>query len=373
MPDKRDYYEILGVSRDAPEEEIKKAYRKLARKHHPDMNPDNKEEAEEKFKELSEAYEVLADAQKKRTYDQFGHAGVQQNFGPGGFTWSNFTHTDDLQDIFGDLFGGPGNFFGGGESIIDRLFGTGRTARTYTYGRRGTDLKVRVPVTLKEIARGTTKTIKLKRQEKCPSCDGVGGKSTKTCPVCNGTGQVKRVSQSIFGQFVNVTTCSNCNGTGRVISELCRNCNGRGRIEKIATLSVKIPPGVSGGNYIPLRGQGNAGANGGPSGDVIVLIEEKEDPVFKRDGDNIHTKVPVPFSILTLGGTFPIPTLNGDVRVKISPGTQSGRIIKLRGKGLPRLHGYGQGDEFAAIMAKIPEKLTRETKSLIEKLSHLGI
>jgi len=372
MAAKRDYYEILGVSKNASNDDIKRAYRQLARKYHPDMNPDNKKEAEEKFKELSEAYEVLMDKDKRARYDAYGHAGVQSDFGPGGFTWQDFTRTADIEDIFGDVLK---DFFGfGGGSIFDRMFGGRRGDGAYeSYRGRGENLKVRLPLSLKEIATGTTKQIKLKRYEKCTKCNGTGGKS-QVCQTCGGSGQARRVSSSIFGQFVNITTCPTCGGKGRVISDPCKQCRGTGRVQKTANISVKIPAGVSSGNYIPLKGQGNAGSNGGSPGDLIVVIEEKVDNLFERQGDDIFVKVPISFPAAALGGKITIPTLDGNVRLTISAGTQSGKLLRLRGKGIPRLHGFGRGDQLVKVIVRTPEKLTREARELIERLAkELGV
>jgi len=367
MATKRDYYQVLGVSRDASEDEIRKAYRRLAMKYHPDKNPDNRKEAEEKFKEISEAYEVLMDKDKRARYDAYGHAGVEGDFGPGGFTWQDFTRAADIEDIFGDVFK---DFFGFGEgSIFDRIFGTRREEEAYeSYRGRGENLKVRLHLSLKEIATGTTKQIKLRRYEKCTACNGTGGKS-KICSACGGSGRVRRVSSSIFGQFVNITTCPTCGGKGRVKSDPCKYCRGTGRVQKTSTISVKIPAGVSSGNYIPLKGQGNAGSNGGPPGDLIVLIEEKKDDVFERQGDDVFVKVPISFPIAALGGKVRIPTLDGEVRVTIPPGTQSGKLLKLKGKGIPRLHGYGRGDQIVEVVVRTPQRLTKEAKELIKKLA----
>lgn len=374
MAAKQDYYEVLGVSRDVSAEEIKNAYRRLARKYHPDMQAEkDKKAAEEKFKELSEAYEVLMDSQKRQMYDQFGHSGVDQQFGPGGFTWQNFTHFSDVEDIFGDLlgnlFGGGGGF--GGESIIDRLFGASMGGFREARHARGSDIRVNVSLALEEIARGVTKKIRLHRYEKCPECDGLGGKDFTTCSTCKGSGQVRQVQRSIFGQFVNITTCPVCYGKGKIVKERCSVCDGSGRGKKIATVSVKIPAGVRDGNYIPLRGQGNAGNNGAPAGDLIVMINEKPDPVFTRDGDNILTRLPLAFSVATLGGKVTVPTLDGKVRLRIPAGTQSGKVFRLRGKGIPKLHSYGRGEELVEVVVHVPGNLSREARELIEKLGKL--
>lgn len=371
MATKRDYYEILGISRDATPEQIKEAYKQLARKYHPDMNPDkDKKTAEEKFKEISEAYEVLIDPQKKQLYDQYGHQGVDSQFGPGGFTWENFTHQGDLEDIFGDLLQG---MFGGGlsgDSVIDQLFGGSgrRVYRRQQGGYRGQDLRISISLTIQEIATGVTKEIRLKKYESCPTCKGFGGSGNKVCNTCHGAGQIKRVSSSIFGQMVNITTCNACGGRGKVVEKRCSECGGRGRVEKLSTVSVKIPAGVREGNYITLRGQGNAGSEGGPAGDLIVIIEEKEDSIFKRDGNNVFIKMPISFPIATLGGKVEIPTLQDKILLTIPPRTPSGKIFRLQGKGIPVLNGYGRGDELVEVYIDVPKSLSKEADRLIREL-----
>jgi molecular chaperone DnaJ len=373
MAEKRDYYEVLGVPRDAPDDQIKAAYRRLARKYHPDMNPNSKKEAEEKFKELSEAYEVLMDKNKRTMYDRYGHAGVQSQFGPGGFDMSDFmrTHYTDLGDIFGEFQDVFSDFLGGGGSLFDQIFGGGTRTRYATRGKyaaRGSGLRLRLSLSLSEIANGVTKTIRVKRYEKCTQCDGKGGKSLKTCPVCHGRGQVQRVQQSFFGQFTTVATCPNCGGTGKVIEEPCPVCRGTGKVQRFATLSVKIPPGVSQGNYISLRGEGNAGSNGGPPGDLIVVIDEKEDKIFKRRGNNVYLRIPISFPVAVLGGRVRVPTLWSDVMLKIPPGTQSGKIFRLKGKGIPVLNGFGRGDEIIEVFISVPERLSKEAIDMVKRL-----
>jgi molecular chaperone DnaJ len=370
---KRDYYEVLGVPRDATEEQIKAAYRTLAKKHHPDLNRDHPKEAEEKFKELSEAYEVLMDKEKRARYDQYGHAGVDPSFGSGGFDFRrDFTHTDDLRDIFGDLFSG----LGGGGNIFDAFFGDtlgGRTRTAYRRetARQGSDLQVRLALSLEEIAQGVEKTIKLKRLDRCETCGGSGarvGTGAKTCPTCHGSGQIRQVSRSFFGQFVNVSTCPNCQGDGEVLATPCPQCGGEGRIKKEITITVKVPAGVASGNYIPIRGKGNVGPKGGPPGDVLVHIEEKEHEIFERREDDIICQVPVSFSQAALGTEVEVPTLNGKVSMTVPAGTQSGKIFRLRGKGIPHLSGRGAGDEYVEIVAWTPTKLSGEERKLFQEL-----
>lgn len=322
---KRDYYEVLGVNRDASEEEIKKAYRKLALECHPDRNPGNKQ-AEERFKECTEAYEILRDPQKRSRYDQFGHAGLREAAGFEGFDFTTFDLSDALRAFMRD--------FGGFGSVFDEFFGT-NTRQTRRGYHKGQDLQIRLKLSLEEIATGVEKKIKLKRLQKCDQCNGSGaekGTSKSMCPKCEGTGQIRRVSRSLLGQFVNVSPCNYCDGEGMVIDKPCPVCRGEGRVEGVSNISVKIPPGVTTGNYIPIRGAGNAGPRGGPSGDVIVLIEEEEHPVFIRHGDDIVHEMLISFTQAALGDEITVPTLDGNVNLKIPSGTQPGKIFRLREK-----------------------------------------
>ncbi len=372
-PTKRDYYEILGVPKNADESQIKTAYRSLAKKHHPDMNRDDPKAAEEKFKELSEAYEVLMDKQKRANYDQFGHAGVDPSFGAGGFDFRrDFTHADDIQDLFGSMFGG------GGGSIFDMLFGGGMGGGGRTRGgrqvRRGGDLNVRMPLTLEEIASGVEKTIQLKRYESCPECRGEGAKSgadIKDCPTCKGQGEVRQVSRSMFGQFINVGACPQCGGEGKIISNPCPSCRGEGRVKKDATIKVRIPAGAANGNYIPLRGQGNIGPKLGPAGDILVYIEEKEHPLFHRHGDDLVMALPISYSQAVLGAKVAVPMLTGKAELTIPPGTRGGKIFRMRGKGLPRLNSGGSGDQLVRVEIYIPPKPSSEEKKLLKQLGEV--
>lgn len=360
--EKRDYYEVLGVNRDASENEIKRAYRKMAMKYHPDRNPGDKD-SEEKFKETAEAYEVLSDPQKRSTYDQFGHDGLRGTFSQGGFQWSDFTHFRDFEDILGDLFGGT--FFGD-------IFGARRGPRAARRGpKRGSDLQVRLKLSLEEIAKGVEKKIKLTHMQMCSTCGGSGAKSKdsiKTCPTCHGTGEMRQVSRSLFGQFVNVTTCRTCNGQGHVVDQPCSACAGQGRIRGTSTISVQIPAGVASGNYIPIKGRGNAGPHGGPTGDVIVFIEEKEHTHFERHADDIIYQLAISVPQAILGDDIEVPTLMGRVRMHIPPGTQSGKIFRLKGKGISHLHGYGNGDQLVKVVVWIPTKLSLKEKQLFQEL-----
>ena len=358
---KRDYYEVLGVQKSASADEIKKAYRKLAVKYHPDKNPGNKE-AEEKFKEAAEAYSVLSDADKKAKYDQFGHAGVD-GAGPdfsGGFGNLN----DILNDLFGGAFGGGfGGFggFGGG-------FGGGqRRERVY----RGRDIRVRVKLTLEEIARGVEKEISIEKNVPCPDCGGRGARNSsdiKTCPACNGTGQVQRVVNSFLGQTVTYSTCQQCGGEGKIISNPCHTCNGTGLVRQRESIKVKIPAGVEAGMQMTVQGEGHAAKNNGINGDLLVVIEEQEHPDFRREGSNLlYTKV-ISIVDAMLGCEVEIPCLDGKQKIRIEPGTQSGTVTRLRGKGLPSVNSYGTGDLYVKIAVWIPKKLTKEEKALFESI-----
>jgi len=364
---KRDYYEVLGVSRKASKEEIKNAYRRLAKEYHPDRNPDNRAEAEEKFKELSEAYEVLADDEKRRLYDAYGHEGVSRQFGPGGFDFRrDFTHEDDLADIFGDLLRGFGGGAGPG-GLFDLLFGD---TRVRTRGaERGGDIRIRLRLSLEEVASGTTKEITFSRYEACPDCSGRGGTGTAVCSTCRGTGQVRRRTSSIFGQFIQVATCPECGGKGELVKERCRRCTSTGRIRHQRTLKVRIPAGVSSGVRLPLHGEGHYGPGG--NGDVVIEIEEKEHPLFSRQGDDIVVEVSVPVATAVLGGKVKVPTLSGTKDVELPAGTQSGTVFRLRGAGVKRLEG-GSGDELVRVVVHIPQRLTREERELYRRLSGLS-
>ena len=359
---KRDYYEVLGVDKNASADDIKKAYRKMAIKYHPDKNPGNKE-AEEKFKEAAEAYSVLSDADKKARYDQFGHSGVE-GAGPdfsGGFGNLN----DILNDLFGGAFGGGfGGFggFGGG-------FGGGqRQQKVY----RGRDIRVRVKLTLEEIAKGVEKEISIEKNVPCSDCNGKGARNSsdiKTCPACKGTGQVQRVVNSFLGQTVTYSTCQQCAGEGKIISNPCHTCNGTGLVRKRETIKVKIPAGVEAGMQLTLQGEGHAAKNNGINGDLLVVIEEYEHPDLKREGNNLYYTKVVSVVDAMLGAEVNIPCLDGDYKIKVEPGTQSGEVVRLRGRGLPSVNGYGgTGDLYVKIAVWIPKKLNKEEKTIIESL-----
>ncbi|WP_286974278.1 molecular chaperone DnaJ [Acetomicrobium sp. UBA5826] len=348
----KDYYEILGIGRDASQEEIKRAYRKLVRQYHPDANPGNKE-AEEKFKLINEAYEVLSDPQKKAQYDQFGFVGdVPPQGGEGPWDFGGFG------DLFGDLFG---DFFGG--------FGSRRDARS---PQRGMDLEMPLTVTLREAAFGASKVVYIPRWENCRTCGGSGaapGTSPERCPHCGGKGQVESRSRSPFGEFVTVRTCPHCGGSGFVIKNPCKECGGRGKTRVRHKVEVNIPPGIDTGMRLRIRGEGEEGRNGGPPGDLYLVIEVEEDPLFKRQGDDLHVRVEVPFPIAALGGKISVPTLEGEEEVEINPGTQPGSIKRLKGLGMPRQRGSGRGDLIAHINIAVPRNLTDKQRALIEALA----
>ncbi len=356
--EKRDYYEVLGVSKSADATEIKKAYRKLALKYHPDKNPGDKE-AEEKFKEAAEAYDVLSNEEKRRRYDQFGHAGVG-GAGQGGF--GGGMSMDDIFSQFGDIFGSFGGFSGFGG------FGGGRSARRVN---RGTNLRVKVKMNLQEIATGVEKKIKVKKYVACQHCNGTGakdGKSYSTCSTCKGSGQVTRVQNTILGAMQTTSTCPTCEGEGKIINEKCTFCNGEGVLMSEEVISINIPAGVGEGMQLSLSGKGNAARRGGVNGDLIVLIEEEEHPELVRDGNDLLYNVFIGYPEAVLGETVEIPTIEGKVKVKIEAGTQPGKILRLRGKGLPDVNGYGKGDLLAKVNVWIPKNLSKDEKKLVEKM-----
>ncbi len=350
---KRDYYEVLGVAKNASDDEIKKAYRKLAMKFHPDRNPDDKT-AEEKFKEAKEAYEVLSDGDKRAAYDQFGHEGVNPQGGPGGFGGFGGAGGFDFSDIFEGIFGGAA---GGGRG------------RSNVY--RGADLRYNLEISLEEAARGTETKIRIPTLEECETCHGTGAKpgtQPQTCPTCQGHGQV-RMQQ---GFFSIQQTCPRCHGSGRIIAEPCSACHGQGRVKKHKTLSVKIPAGVDEGDRIRLAGEGEAGVNGGPPGDLYVQIHLKAHALFKRDGDDLHCEMPVSFATAALGGEVEIPTLDGHARLKVAPETQSGQVLRLRGKGIKGVRSHAPGDLYCHVVVETPVKLSSRQKELLREFESLS-
>ncbi len=350
MNGKRDYYELLGVDHNASEEDIKKAYRKLALKYHPDRNSGDKQ-AEERFKEISEAYQVLADSEKRARYDQYGHAA----FGDGGLGRSGFDFTSGFEDIFGDIFG--------------EFFGTGTTRRQAR--SRGEDLRYNLEISFEEAAFGVEKKVKIPRQGVCESCRGSGskpGSSPRTCVTCRGKGQV-----SFQQGFFHVSrTCTQCQGQGTIVTDPCGSCGGAGRVRKFHTLSVKIPPGVDSGSRLKLRGEGETGVSGGPAGDLYVVIQVQPHPLFVRDGLDIICEVPISFAQAALGAEMDVPTLEGKVKIKIPAGTQSGRIFRLKDKGIRDIQGYSQGDQLVRVIVETPAHLTARQKELLKEFAALG-
>jgi molecular chaperone DnaJ len=357
MTKKRDYYEILGLARGASVEEVKKAYRALALKYHPDRNPGDTS-SEDKFKEATEAYEVLRDADKRAMYDRYGHAGLSRGAGVD-FGFGGFDLADALRAFmrdFGDF--GLGDFFGGQ---------SGSAVET-----RGSDIRINLALTLEEIAEGVQKTVRLKRLGKCDVCGGSGaahGSGKASCEACQGTGQVRHIQRTFLGQFMSVAPCARCGGRGSVIKDACSKCRGQGRVQAQETVEVQIPAGVSTGNYIPKKGLGNAGPQGGPVGDLIVFLEEKSHDVFVRDGDNVVCDVDISFSQAGLGTKLEVPSLRGTEEVKVPPGTQSGSVLKLSGRGIRSLHGHRRGDQLLRVHVKTPSKLSAREKELLEELS----
>ena len=351
---KRDYYEVLGVSKSAQKDELKKAYRKMAIKYHPDKNPDNKE-AEQKFKEAAEAYEVLSNEQKRQRYDQFGHAGMGGAAGGGG---GGGMDMEDIFSHFGDIFGGFGGGFGGSRRGGRRV-------------NKGSNLRIRVKLTLDEIANGAEKKLKVKKYVECKSCDGSGAadpSAVKSCTTCHGSGQVTRIANTILGQMQTSSTCPSCGGKGKTITKKCTSCYGEGVVQEEEVVEVNIPAGVSEGMQLSVSGKGNAPRGGGINGDLLIVIEEKEHPELVRHDNDLlyHLNISVPDAIL--GIAVEIPTLSGKVKVKIEAGTQAGKILRLRGKGLPDVQGYGRGDILVRVNVYIPKNVSRDERKLLEKL-----
>ncbi len=358
---KRDYYEILGVSKGAEDTVIKKAYRKIAMKFHPDRNPDNKE-AEEKFKEAAEAYEILSDADKRARYDRFGHAGVSGNSG-GGFGGSGGMTMEDIFSQFGDIFGDGGSPF---ESFFG---GTGRGRRSK--GQKGSNLRIKVGLTMEEISKGVTKKIKVKKQLSCNTCSGSGAKdsgSVSTCSTCRGSGYVRQVKNTFLGQMQTTVPCPGCSGSGQIITAKCGTCKGEGRSIGEDTIEIDIPAGVEDGMQLSLRGRGNSGLRGGPSGDLLINIEEKKHESLQREGMNVIFELYLNFADAALGTSVEVPTLEGKVKIKVPNGTQAGKIFRLKGKGLPAVQSYGTGDQLIHVNIWTPKKLNDKETAMLEKL-----
>lgn len=369
MAEKRDYYEVLEVTKESTVEEIKKAYRKKAIQYHPDKNPGDKE-AEEKFKEAAEAYDVLSNPDKRARYDQFGHAGMSGaagNGGPfGGF--SGGMSMDDIFSMFGDIFGGhSGGGFGGGFGSFGGFGGGGSQQRKF----RGSDLRVKVKLNLKEISTGVEKKFKLKKYVPCSHCHGTGAEGnsgSETCPTCKGNGSVIRNQQTILGTMQTRTTCPTCNGEGKIIKDKCKVCGGEGIEYGEEVVTVKIPAGVAEGMQLSMGGKGNAGKHNGIPGDLLILVEEEPHPELIRDENDLVYNLLLSFPTAAIGGAVEIPTIDGKVKVKIEAGTQPGKVLRLRGKGLPSVNGYGTGDLLVNVSVYVPETLSKEEKSTLEKL-----
>ena len=361
--EKRDYYEVLGISKGASEEEIKKAYKKLARKYHPDVNPGDKD-AEEKFKEINEANAVLSDPEKKARYDQFGFAGVDPNYGAGGPGWGDGAAGFDFGDL-GDIFG---SFFGGG------FGGFGGSTQRRNAPQRGESIRVSVSISFTEAAFGCEKSVTIDRTESCPTCKGSGcaeGTTPEVCSECRGTGTVQVRRQTPMGVFSSTSACPKCGGKGKIIHQPCDDCRGSGFVRRRRTVQVSIPEGIANGQPISLRGQGHAGKNGGPSGDLLITVMVKPHELFRREGTSVYCEAPITFTQAVLGTELEIPTIDGKVKYTIPEGTQTGTTFRLKGKGIPVLNGRGRGDQFVTVYIETPQNLTREQKDALRKFSEL--
>lgn len=368
MDNKRDYYEVLGVSKNATPEELKKAYRKLALKYHPDKNPGDKA-AEEKFKEAAEAYDVLNDPDKRAKYDQWGHNMGPSGFGGGGGASGFHASGMSMEDIFSQF----GDIFGGGSFGGFRQYGSNSGGARRRRQAKGSDLRIKVKLTLKEIAEGVTKKLKIPRYVQCQHCNGTGAKdgtAFTTCAHCHGSGVIEQVQQTFLGPMSSTATCPDCNGEGKTITQKCTYCNGEGIVKQEEVVEFSIPAGVTDGMTLSLKGKGNAARHGGVNGDLLVVIEEIPDPELIRDGNDLIYNLMLDFPTAALGGSVEIPTVNGRARVKIPAGTQPGKVLRLRGKGLPSTEGYGTGDELVNIMVYVPENLTDKEKETIESLKN---
>lgn len=359
MADKRDYYEVLGLARTATADDIRKAYRRLAMQYHPDKNPDNKEEAEVRFKEISESYEVLSDENKRARYDQYGHQGVKSSFGPGGFDFErDFTHYGDIEDILGSFFGE------GGGSILDSFLGGGRRRSSRNGPQQGADLRFDLEIDLEESAFGSEREITIPMAEECVDCHGSGvtpGSQQETCKHCAGQG----VIVSGGGFFHVRQACPVCGGAGKIVRNPCRKCGGHGRVKARKTMSLKIPKGVETGSRLRLSGKGEAGMRGAPAGDLYVIIHVKQHPLFSREGEDLACSIPVPFDIAALGGDVDVPTLDGYAQLKIPPGTESGKVLRLRSRGMPLVNDFGKGDLHVQVVVVVPANMTSQQKKIL--------
>ena len=353
MAQKRDYYEVLGVSKDATDAELKKAYRQVAKKYHPDLNPDNKE-AEAKFKEANEAYEVLSDSQKRKQYDQFGHAAFEN--GGAGAGYGAYSDFGGFSDIFDSFFGGGFGGFGGGS----RRNGP----------QKGRDLQKSITITFMEAAFGAKKEISILKNEKCEECGGSGaakGTSPETCPVCHGSGQVSQVQRTAFGAFQTSAPCSHCGGTGQVIKESCKKCGGSGQLRKTKTIEINIPKGIDDGQTLTLRGEGEPGKRGGPNGELYLEISVQRDKIFQRDGYDVYVELPITFAEAALGAKVVVPTLEGKIELTVPEGTQPDAKFVLKGKGVPYLRGSGRGNQYVIVKLEVPKKLSQKQKDLLKE------
>ena len=359
MADKRDYYEVLGISKGASEDEIKKAYKKMARKYHPDLNPGDKE-AEEKFKEVNEAYEVLSDPNKKARYDQYGHAGVDPNFGAGagGYGFDGNFDFGDLGDIFGSFFGG--GFSGGGRRTNPNA------------PQRGESIRMSIAISFEEAAFGCEKAVTVERMEPCGTCHGNGcapGTTPEVCPDCHGTGTVQVRRQTPMGVFATSSPCTRCGGKGRIIHQPCPECRGAGSVRRRKTIQASIPAGIDNGQTISIRGQGNAGINGGPAGDLLITVTVRPHEIFRREGTSVLCEAPITFAQAVLGAELEIPTIDGKVKYNLPEGTQSGTTFRLKGKGIPSINGRGRGDQYGTVYIETPRNLNREQKEALKKFA----
>ncbi|MFT0899129.1 molecular chaperone DnaJ [Candidatus Methanoprimaticola sp. MG2] len=353
----RDYYEVLGIAKTATQDEIKKAYRSLAKKYHPDVSTEAKEVAEAKFKEISEAYEILSDEEKRKLYDQYGHDGVKNSFGQDGFSWDDFTRADDISDIFGDIFGG--------------MFGGRGRGRSRSSAQQGDSLRYDLEISLEDVLNGKKVNLDIPHAILCDACKGTGGKDGKvtTCKTCGGQGQVQRVARSPFGNMVTVSECPDCRGRGKTSEEKCPNCRGSGRVTKEAKISLNIPKGIEDGMRLRVAGEGNAGYNGGPAGDLYVVIHVKDDKTFDRDGANLWTGITASYPKLVIGGEEKVKTLEGEtVMLKIPAGTDVGTVLRIPGKGLPRMNSSSRGDLMVRVSVNVPKKVSAEVRELLMKL-----
>ena len=356
MADKRDYYEVLGVSKSASEDEIKKAFRKLAKQYHPDLHPGDKE-AEEKFKEVNEADEILTNPDKTSKYDQFGFAGVDPNYGAGAAGAGGFGGFADMGDIFDSIFGGFG-------------FGGARASSNPNAPRKGSDIRASVNIDFMEACKGKTVKVRVNKTVQCDDCHGSGaaaGSGTKTCPECNGKGQKVITQQSLFGSVRQVVTCDRCKGKGKIVDTPCRKCSGQGVVKKVTEVEVDIPAGIADGQIVRLAGGGNAGANGGPSGDLMVSVNVRPDPIFERDGFDVWTEIPITYTQAALGDEITIPTVDGKVTYTVPEGTQTGTVFRLRGKGIQKIRSSAHGDHYVRVTIEVPRNLSKEQKNILRE------